>query len=234
MKKIAVITGASGGIGLSTAKHFIEHNWNIVNLSRSLCELPTVKNIQANFTQDNWLESCKPPLTEALSQAEKIALIHNSAICISDQVQAFSEKEVRKVFDVNIIAPMLLNQLILPMMKKGSSIIYIGSTLSEKAVPYCASYVTSKHAVAGLMKATCQDLDNTGIHTCCVCPGVTDTLMLRERAEKVPGLLEKLSDLCSARRLIEPPEIAELILFCSEHPVLNGAIIHGNLGQIEH
>jgi 3-oxoacyl-[acyl-carrier protein] reductase len=64
-------------------------------------------------------------------------------------------------------------------MGPGSSVLYVGSTLSEKAVPGSFSYVVSKHAQLGMMRATCQDLMGTGIHTAMVCPGFTDTEMLR-------------------------------------------------------
>ncbi|NNM59441.1 MAG: hypothetical protein HKM04_06450 [Legionellales bacterium] len=83
------------------------------------------------------------------------------------------------------------------------------------------------------MKASCQDLAGKGIHTCCVCPGVTETEMLIERCKHVPGLLETLSGLSTYHRLLQPDELAELIEFCACHPLINGAMIHGNLGQVE-
>ena len=63
----------------------------------------------------------------------------------------------------------------------------------------------------------------------CVCP---DTEMLSEHIPE-PAVRAQLERAVGAGRLIEPREIAETIVFCALHPVLNGAVIHANLGQIE-
>ena len=122
---------------------------------------------------------------------------------------------------------------------------YVGSTLSEKAVANAASYVTAKHAMVGLMRATCQDLAQSKaksfVHTTAVCPGFVDTPMLRQHL----GLKEGLSDETAAEtwnwvegrvgagRLIAPSEVAELLHWAAENPLINGATLHANLGQIE-
>ena len=133
--------------------------------------------------------------------------------------------------EINLIASNTLNKNLIPLMKTGSSILYIGSTLSEKAVPNSFSYVTSKHAVIGMMRATCQDLISTGIHTSCICPGFTDTEMLREH---VPDeFMDSIKEMSSYGRLVDPGEIANTILWASQNPVINGSVLHANLGQIE-
>lgn len=231
MKKLLIITGASRGIGYKTAEQFLKQGYEAINISRSPCSLDKVVNLTIDLSDPTWEQ--QQDLMTLSENAESITLVHNAAFYHSDTVKNCNSDTLRKVMEVNIIAPMMLNKLILPTMNPGSSIIYIGSTLSEKAVKNNASYVTSKHAVAGLMKATCQDLDNTNIHTCCVCPGVTNTEMLQQRIGGDKDLLHMLENLSSQHRLIDPDEIAQLIWFCSQHPVINGAIIHGNLGQIE-
>ena len=135
--------------------------------------------------------------------------------------------------NINLVAPQILNQVIIPLMKPGSSIIYIGSTLSEKAVANSYSYVVSKHALAGMMRATCQDLVGTGIHTCCICPGFTDTEMLRIHVGDDPEILQSIAAASTFNRLVEPGEIAETVKFAANNPVINGALLHANLGQIE-
>ena len=116
-------------------------------------------------------------------------------------------------------------------MAAGSSILFVGSTLAEKAVPGSFSYVVSKHAQIGMMRACCQDLAGTGIHTACICPGFTDTEMLREH---VPAdAMAAVRGMSAFNRLIEPQEIAETLLWAAGTPVLNGSVIHANLGQVE-
>jgi len=138
-----------------------------------------------------------------------------------------------KTLLVQTVAPALVDKLLLPVMEKGSSIIFIGSTLSEKAVAGALSYSTSKHAVAGLMRATTQDLFGKGIHTILLCPGFTDTPMLRRHVGNNAEVLSSIASGNSYNRLVEPEEIAELVLMASRTPSLNGAILHANLGQLE-
>ena len=120
--------------------------------------------------------------------------------------------------------------MVIPYMKKGSSILYVGSTLSEKAVPQMSSYVTTKHGMIGLMRSTCQDLFGRFIHTACVCPGATETEMLQEYVQGNAEALKMMAGTLSENRLISPKEIASTLLFCSQNSVINGSVIHANLG----
>jgi 3-oxoacyl-[acyl-carrier protein] reductase len=87
---------------------------------------------------------------------------------------------------------------------QGSSVIFIGSTLSEKAVANRASYVTTKHAVVGLMRSYVQDLFGSGVHTAVVCPGFTDTPMLQTAMTSDPeGSAKFIESFVSCGRLIQ-------------------------------
>ncbi len=230
-----VITGASRGIGLATVQLFMDNGWQAINLSRSPCPIAGVNNIEVDLaTLPAHIDTVKQQLSTVLPTSAVISLVHNAAICPSDTVPTIGIDTLLNTLNLNVVAPVLLNQLLLPLMQPTSSIIYIGTTLAEKAVPGCASYITSKHAVAGLMKATCQDLVGQHIHTCCICPGVTETEMLQKRFKEISGLFEKLSVLTSEQRLIQPHEIADVIWFSATHPVINGAMLHANLGEIGH
>lgn len=232
--RVLIITGGSRGIGLATIKHFARNNWRIVNLSRKPCDVQGVTNIEIDLQHlSKSHDRLKQELIAELGESSVISLVHNAGAFINDNAAEQSAETARALLEINVIAPIVLNQIIIPLMAEGSSIVYIGSTLSEKAVANCASYVVSKHAVAGLMKSTCQDLAGKGIHTCCVCPGVTETEMLKERCQQTPGLIDTLSKMSAYHRLIKPEELADLIWFCAHHPIINGSILHGNLGQVE-
>jgi NAD(P)-dependent dehydrogenase (short-subunit alcohol dehydrogenase family) len=84
-----------------------------------------------------------------------------------------------------------------------------------------------------MMKATCQDLSGKQIHTACVCPGFTDTEMLREHVGHQQEVLTDIASASTFGRLIDPSEIAETIMFAARSPVINGAVMHCNLGQKE-
>jgi NAD(P)-dependent dehydrogenase (short-subunit alcohol dehydrogenase family) len=233
MKELVVITGASKGIGFAAARLFAERGAQVVNLSRSRCELAGVLNLTVDLSAPDFGREVEAPLLQAISGCERGVLIHNSFHLEMDGVDSGSPEVLRRTLEVGLVAPAFLNRLLIPRMPRGSSVVYVGSTLSEKAVAGLFSYVLAKHAVVGMMRATCQDLLGRGIHTACVCPGFTDTEMLRSRAGGNPETLDSLRAMTGEGRLIEPEEIARVISFVADNPVMNGAVLHANLGQRE-
>ena len=226
-----VITGASSGIGLATARAFIESGYEVINLSRSACNVDGVTNIACDLADPNFLPGIETTLLAGIAEAETLCLVHNAARLAHDCVAEVSPEELRSVYEINLIAPAVLNRMLLPSMSPGSSILYVGSTLGEKAVPGSFSYVTSKHAAIGMMRATCQDLAGSGVHTACINPGFTDTEMLRDH---IPAdVMPEIAQMSAYGRLIEPSEIARTLLFAAQTPVINGSVMNANLGQIE-
>ena len=229
--KLLVITGASAGIGLATARRFVAEGFTTVNLSRRRCPLPAVNHINCDLAVPRFLDNISAQLAPLLTEAEQIVLIHNAGKLSNDSAVETPSNRLREVLEINIVAPNTLNYFIVPYMRSGSSILYVGSTLAEKAVPGSFSYVTSKHGVVGMMRATCQDLAGREIHTACICPGFTDTEMLREHVPD--AALESVRGMSAFGRLISPDEIAEVLFWAAAHPVVNGSVMHANLGQIE-
>ena len=229
--KCLVITGASAGIGLHTANLFVENGYQVINLSRRRCPNDAVTHINCDLSESGFLEQVSPQIHPTLSEAAEIVLIHNAAKLENDTAVETPSNSLREVMEINVIAPNTLNYFVLPFMKAGSSVLYVGSTLSEKAVPNSFSYVTSKHATVGMMRATCQDLAGRNIHTACICPGFTDTEMLRQH---VPDeFMPQVQAMSAYDRLVDPDEIANTLLWAAQSPVINGAVIHANLGQVE-
>lgn len=231
-KPLVVITGASKGIGKETANLFAKNGFKVFNLSRGKSDNPQIQNILLDLvnTDDKTIQQ------SVLSQMPKqgrIILVHNASICYNDTVETFNLQDWQTTLRLNVTIPALLSQWLLPHMSPQSAIVFVGSTLSEKAVANTCSYTVSKHAVAGLMRSLCQDLAGRSIHTCCVCPGITDTEMLRGRVGNNATLLAKLAQVQSDGRLLNPDEIAEAIFMAATHSVFNGAVLHANGGQIE-
>jgi 3-oxoacyl-[acyl-carrier protein] reductase len=229
--KCLLITGASAGIGLHTAQRFLAEGYTVVNLSRRRCPLEAANHINCDLSVPGFLDTISTQLTPILQEAETTTLIHNAARMENDSAVETPSNAFREVLEVNLVAVNSLNYYTIPFMKTGSSILFVGSTLSEKAVPGSYSYVVTKHASIGMMRAACQDLAGRGIHTACVCPGFTDTEMLRAH---VPAeAMEDVTNMSAYGRLIDPDEIAECLFWAASNPVINGSVLHANLGQIE-
>ncbi|MAK42817.1 MULTISPECIES: SDR family oxidoreductase [Spongiibacter] len=235
MNKLVVISGGSQGIGRATVERFLAEGYRVINLSRRSLDIEGVLQLSVDMGRIDWLEGmAAEALSIAAESADEIVLIHNAARQDSDTVATLAAENFAAVLQINLVAPQQLNAVLIPYMKPGSSILYVGSTLAEKAVRGCASYVASKHGLVGLMRATVQDLAGTGIHSACVCPGFTDTAMLRGHINNDPEVIAAITANVSAGRLIDPQEIADTLYFCARSPVISGAVIHANLGQIEH
>ena len=225
------ITGASSGIGYATAKRFYEAGYSVINLSRSTCDIAGVINITCDLTKPDFIINIESDLRASMEDAETICLVHNAARLAHDTIAEVSAPDLRSVYEINLVAPAVLNRTLLPTMNAGSSILYVGSTLGEKAVPGSFSYVTSKHATIGMMRASCQDLAGSGVHTACINPGFTDTEMLRDH---IPAdVMPEIAQMSAYGRLIDPAEIANALFFAAQNPVINGSVINANLGQIE-
>ena len=235
MQKTAIITGASSGIGAATAEQFLVRGYSVINIARRRSPVEGVINIAADLGTDDGaaaaVQACKANLP---AESTEIALIHNASLMLKDTAQSCETEAMMRVLAVNVVAVNTLNRLLLPLMASGSSVIFVGSTLSEKAVAGAYSYVVSKHAQLGQMRATCQDLIGSGIHTAMVCPGFTDTEMLKQHLGGDTELMVEIGSQNGFGRLVKPDEIAGAITWAHESPVMNGSVIHSNLGQIEH
>ena len=231
--KVAIITGASVGIGRATAQAFLAEAYQVFNLSRRECPVAGVTNLPCDLASRGAITDVCAVLTKAIAGCTSASLIHNASQMRKDSADDCDSASLQDVLETNVVAINRLNQQLLPSLPRSSSILYVGSTLSEKAVPGSFSYVVSKHAQLGMMRATCQDLMGRGIHTGLICPGFTDTEMLRTHLGNDPQVEQAIAGMNSFNRLIAPEEIAELIRWAHHNPVINGSVLHANLGQKE-
>jgi 3-oxoacyl-[acyl-carrier protein] reductase len=229
----AIITGASVGIGNASAQAFLTKGYTVYNVSRRPCPVEGVNNILCDLACNDAIATACNELRQVIAESHSVALVHNACQMRKDSTSQCASESLREVLEVNLVAANSLNQRLLEHLPKSSSVLYIGSTLSEKAVPGSFSYVISKHALLGMMRASCQDLMGSGIHTALICPGFTDTQMLRTHLHNDEEVLQSIANMNSFGRLIEPGEIAEFILWAHMNPVINGSVLHANLGQKE-
>lgn len=236
MAAIAILTGASSGIGAAAARRFVDHGDTVINISRRQCPVAGVETLATDFADEQSVANTCEQLVERLTAHEgtPVCLVHNAALMLKDRCDSTEDDDLRQVLAVNVVGINALNRALLPGMPRDSSVLYVGSTLSEKAVAGAFSYIVSKHAQLGMMRATCQDLMGRGIHTALICPGFTDTTMLRQHVGHDEGVLDQLGTMNSFGRLVAPDEIADMIFWAHHNPVINGSVMHGNLGQVEH
>ena len=177
--KIAVITGASSGIGREFVyaidrRYKFDEIWVIARRADRLEELRSVcRNTLRPITLDlSDLDSVDA--YEALLEKEEpnVALLVNAAGC--GVFGPFEEKDIKKQLmsaQLNSLALTAMCHASLPYMKKGSSIINLGSNSAWQPVPYQAVYGASKSYVLSFSRAIGRELRQRGVHVMCVCPG---------------------------------------------------------------
>ena len=177
--KIAVITGASAGIGrefvyaVDRQEHFDEI-WVIARRLERLEELAAkcstpVRPLAMDLADLESIEGYKALLEK---EQPEIGLLINASGC--GVFGPFEEKELKKLLNsatLNSLALTAMCHVSLPYMHKGSSIVNMGSNSAWQPVPYQAVYGASKSYVLSFSRAIGRELRSRGVHVMCVCPG---------------------------------------------------------------
>ena len=116
MSKTLLITGASKGIGLATAKHFSHAGYDVVNVSRSPCTVDGAKNIAIDLLQADWLKNFAAPILSAVGEPEELVLVHNAAIMTKETVSDVEAQSLRNVLELNVVAAAQLNTLLICLL----------------------------------------------------------------------------------------------------------------------
>ena len=153
-----VITGASSGIGLATAGVFVESGYEVINLSRSACDVDGVTNITCDLADPNFLPDIETTLLAGIAEAETLCLVHNAACLAHDCVADISPKELRNVYEINPIAPTVLNRTLLPSMSPAPVSSTSALPLAKKWCPVALAMSHQNTPASVRMRATCQDL----------------------------------------------------------------------------
>ena len=177
--KIAVITGASSGIGrefvYAVDKNYsFDEIWVIARRAERLEELKEkcrnpIRPVALDLAADADLKAYAELLEK---EKPEIALLVNAAGC--GVFGPFEEKELDALLHsarLNALSLTAMCHLSLPCMKSGSAIINMGSNSSWQPVPYQAVYGASKSYVLSLSRAIGRELRPRGVHVMCVCPG---------------------------------------------------------------
>ncbi|MDQ3220656.1 MAG: SDR family oxidoreductase [Acidobacteriota bacterium] len=227
--KIAIITGATGGIGEATAKRFLEEGASVMLVGRSAEKLKAtrerlaVENGLADFVADAADEKATAAAVAATVEAfgGVDILIANAGTegrmaLIEDQTLENFEDVLR----INVTGVWLSMKYCVEPMKKrgGGSIIAISSIAGMIGVPAAAPYIASKHAVYGLVKTAALELGTFGVRVNAIGPGPIDNRMIRSIETQLSpddpdAMRAGFSELIAMKRYGTNKEVANLALF---------------------
>ena len=162
-------------------------------------------------------------------------LVNNAALPLTTRFEQISAEEWRRVIDVNLTAPFVLIQTVLPAMKAQGygRIVNVSSTAGRMVSTLGgAHYTSSKTGLLGLTRAAAKELGRHGITVNAVCPGMIDTELTRASAS--PELLDKLASGFPVPRLGTAREVADLICFAASESAgyITGASLDINGGDL--
>ena len=183
--KVAVITGASMGIGEALTRKLVSQEVQVVLSSRDLQRVEAARNrvgapertlaVRCDVTQPDQIRALIEITVQRFSRID--LWVNNAGYGILDATSNTDLEKCRAMFETNLFAVMSCMQEVIPIMKaqRSGSIINISSVAGHIPVPYMGAYCATKHALNAIGKAARLELKGTGINVITVCPGRVQT-----------------------------------------------------------
>ena len=182
--KVAVVTGASSGIGEATARELAARGAPVVLASRDVDRLEALRlGISASGglalaveTDVSDRDSVEAMVRRAVGEFGSLGvLVNNAGLGLSGKISEVRPEDVRHVFEVNAVGPLNCIQAALPHMGEGGHIINVSSVVGRRAIPKVGAYCASKAALNALSDALRVEVAASGITVTSVYPGTTRT-----------------------------------------------------------
>jgi NAD(P)-dependent dehydrogenase (short-subunit alcohol dehydrogenase family) len=224
---VTLVTGGARGIGRATARLFALEGAKVYVVDTKAEEgKETVALIakaggDAAFRMaDVSVESeVKTSIGDVIQRFGGLnVLVNNAGINFVKFLEDTTEQEWDRIMAVNLKSAFLCIKHSVPWMRKagGGSIINVGSIGSLSGQFKTPAYIVSKGAILSLTKTLALDYGRFGIRVNCVCPGITDTPMLREHLATVPNgdeVIRQRLDRVPLNRMLQPEDIAKTMLY---------------------
>lgn len=172
--RVAVIVGASSGIGLEVAAKLASMGYKVINISRGGCPSERIRSISADVAQGSELEDAIKSVGESYGRID--LLIYSAGFSMAAPVEHAKEKDYRYLFEVNYFGALRAVQSALPFMKEyGGKIFFISSLGGTLPIPFDSFYSSSKAAVDMLARELRVELKPYKISVTSIKPGGTAT-----------------------------------------------------------
>jgi SDR family mycofactocin-dependent oxidoreductase len=236
--RVALVTGAAGGIGSATVRRLSEQGYAVVGIDlEEAPETDTVAHVVGDV-RDRYV--LKGAVDFALARWGRldVAVAAAAVIAGGQPLWETSDEELQTLWDVDVRGVWNTAAVAVPAMLAGPDphgcrFVAVASAAGTYGLFNLAGYNTVKHAVVGLVKGLAADLVATGVTAVAVSPGSTNTPMLDATAD-LYGVSDPIifSNNQLLRRVLDPDEVAATIAFCCsvDGAALNGSVVHADGG----
>ena len=217
--KVAIITGASSGIGLECAKYFSKKGMKLALAARSLDKLnKVVEEIKASGgeaiaipTDVTVVKDCERMVDETLKAFGRIdVLVNNAGISMRDLFIDTEIEVFQRLIETNLMSAIYCTKFALPhLLKTKGSVVGVSSIAGYHGLPGRTAYSASKYGLQGFLDALRSENRETGLHVLVACPGFTAS-NIRNSALKGDGTLQKESPRIE-EKMMQPDDVARKI-----------------------
>lgn len=216
--KVAIVTGASSGIGLASARLLAARGARVALVARTASKLASVAReigddravpFPLDVTDLAGLEALPRRVKERFGRLDVV--VNNAGLNHRGPIDGLSPREIADILTTNLTAPIVLTRAAVDAIERGGSIVQVASIAGMVPVPGEATYSASKAGLRAFARAVAYDLEARDIHVGCVCPGPVDTGFL--------GDLADVPDIVLSQPMVSAETVAEAVVRCIDERV---------------
>ncbi len=245
-EKVAIVTGSAQGIGKAIARLFCEHGAKTV-----LCDVQEQKLSAAAADIESATGGTAVPIAASVTSKQEISqlvettkekfgridiLVNNAGILRHALIVDMEEEDWDRVFEVNVKGTFLFTQAVARVMmeQRSGKIINISSCSGKKPDLKQGAYNSSKSAIIGFTRVAALELGPYGINCNAICPGATDTEMVRSTFLTSPQIEKEWIEKTALKRLGKPEDMAKVALFlaCDMSDHVTGQALIVSAGEL--